>query len=79
MLPVRAGQGNGTQAQRLSPTRESGDRGSRRADIVSRFALSAAPFLRVVIEPDRDEIFKFWGKPASNLRRPSPDVVKRVN
>jgi len=30
------------------------------------------------IERDRDEIFKFWGKPASNFRRPSSDVVEPI-
>jgi hypothetical protein len=30
------------------------------------------------IEHDRNEIFKFWGKPASNLRRPSPDAVETI-
>jgi hypothetical protein len=30
------------------------------------------------IEHDRDEIFKFWGKPASNLRRPNLDVVETI-
>jgi hypothetical protein len=30
------------------------------------------------IEHDRDEIFKFWGKPAPNLRRPSRDVVETI-
>jgi hypothetical protein len=45
-----------------------------------RFALSPAlfPFLSVVIERDRDEIFKFWSMPASNPRRPSSDVVETI-
>jgi hypothetical protein len=30
------------------------------------------------IECNRDEIFKFWGKPASNLHRPRSDVVETI-